>query len=100
MFDQKYVAQGRVQPPKKYVTFRPMLDLTPLTPKENYKPESRYDAHCAPLVYHYFRPTHVIGGEEHCFWESKSSKKLVMGQKICVVSEHPLHPKPAIGKVL
>ena len=64
-------------------------------------PKHRYDAHCAPLVYHYFRPTQVIGGEENCFWESKSANKLViiMGQKICVVSEHPLHPKPAIGKV-
>ena len=67
--------------------------------KENYKPET---AHCAPLVYHYFRPTHVIGDEENCFWESKSANTIVifMGQKICVVSEHPLQPKPAIGKVL
>ena len=64
-------------------------------------PKHRYNAHCAPLVYHYFRPTHVIGGEQDCFWESKSANKLViMGQEIWVVSEHPLHPKPAIDKVL
>ena len=62
-------------------------------------PKQRYDAQCVPLVYRYFRPTRVIGGEENCFWEWKSANKpvIIMGQKMCVVSEHPLHPKPAIG---
>ena len=41
-------------------------------------PKHRYNAHCAPLTYRYFRPTHVIGGEENCFWESKSAHKPVI----------------------
>ena len=61
-------------------------------------PKHRYNAHCAPLVYRYFRPTHVIGGEENCFWESKSAHKPVIIMSLW--SLNTLLPKPAIGKVL
>ena len=55
-------------------------------------PKHRYDAHCAPVVYHYFRPTHV---EVRRIAFGNRSRLMRPVNIMSLWSLNTLHPKPA-----